>query len=304
MKKIAIVVNKNWEAEPMLAAMCSGPFRAAGLPFPSPLLSLKDGLYRVDPKRPINDDANVRAIFILPQLTCKVWCIQDFMDSSKNSSSSEEKARFLPALLQEEAPDLIVAVGTAGYLAENAIAGCVVAGTRFFVHDGHPGNPLSNYQNPLFDSLLPLNCNPKIFGLFSPASKLVTESKFLKPPNNPAIRPALLASPYYTALSSVNVTDYGEYAWVDGETVSKFRNIEKKLPIGSLETTHGVIRLCSDYPAMFISAITDSEGNFDIEVTAGQNYTAAFNAGIMLGQLLMDVNALLITNNNFDFRNA
>jgi len=303
MKKIAVVVNKNWEAEPVLAAMCSGPFRASGLPFPEFIISLQFEKYRVNPALPINDHGNARAIFSLPQVKATVWCIQDFMDITKNSSSSEEKARFLPALLQAEAPDFIIAVGTAGYLSENAIAGCVVAGARFFVHDGHPGNPESNYQNSSFDTNLPLNCNPKIFSVFSPASRLATESKFLKPPNKPAPRPALLASQYYTALSSVNVTDYGEYAWVDAECVNAFRKVEKHYPIGSLETTHGVIRLCSDYPAMFVSAITDSEGNFDIEVTAGQNYTAAFNAGIVLGQFLVDVNALLTVNTGFNFAN-
>jgi hypothetical protein len=52
----------------------------------------------------------------------------------------------------------------------------------------------------------------------------------------------------------------------------------------------------------FVSALTDKEGEFDIEVNAGQNYVAAFNAGIVLGQFLADLNSLLINNPMFDFQ--
>lgn len=45
-----------------------------------------------------------------------------------------------------------------------------------------------------------------------------------------------------------------------------FKSVEPHFPIGSLETTHGVIRLSSDKPAIFVSAITDREGNFDMKV--------------------------------------
>ncbi len=197
------------------------------------------------------------------------------MDINKSSSSSEEKARFLPDLLKTDASELIIAVGTAGYIADGAVAGCVVVGSRFFIHNGHPNNPGSNFQSDRFDELLPQNSNTALVQLISLAFKLNVEPKFLKTPNNPALRGACLASQFYTAISSVNVLDYGEYAWVDMEAVAKFRDIEKKLPVGSLETTHGVIRLCTETPMMFISAITDREGDFDIEVTAGQNYISA-----------------------------
>lgn len=311
MKKICIVVNKNWEGEPMLAALCSAQFRPIGLPFPEVLLSVQDNGYRVDPAKPINDDSNARAIIRFHQnndktqpviLEARVWCIQDFMDTKKSSSSSEEKFRFLPNLLAKEAPDMVVAVGTAGYLSSNPIAGCVSVGSRFFIHNGHPGNPASNMQSKLFDTLLPQNVNPEIFSIFSPTFKLATEPKFLKTPNSPAQRAAVLASQHYTALSSVNVTDYSEYAWVDGETIDEFRKVEGKLPVGSLETTHGVIRLSSDAPAIFVSAITDREGEFDIEVTAAQNYTASFNTGIVIGQFLVDLNDKLIKNPGFAFK--
>lgn len=309
MEKIAVIANKNWETEPMLAAMFSGEFRPAGLPFPDWLLSNQDSRYRVDASKVINDPANARAIFRFHPagdaakpviLEVKVWCIQDFMDLAKNSSSSEEKFRFLPSLINLEAPDLVIAFGTAGYLSDTTYAGSVVIGSRFFVHNGHPGNPASNLADPRFETLLPTTVNPKLFGVISPAFKLKCEPKFLRTPVDPTSRAACLASPFYTAVGSVNVTDYNEYAWVDAEAIATFRSVEKKLPVGSLETTHGVIRLSTDRPIIFVSAITDREGNFDMEVTPGQNYVASFNGGLVMGQLLLDLNTFLSANPAFD----
>ncbi len=311
MRKINVIVNKNWEAEPMLAAICSSEFRPSTLPFPEILLTVKDTKYRIDPTVPINADKNARAIIRFHDnndltkpiaLEVRIWCIQDFMDAQKSSSSSEEKNRFLPSLLLAENAELVIAVGTAGYVSDTSYAGSVVIGSRFFVHNGHPGNPASNMINAAFETLLPQNVNPAVMSIMNPAFKLRTEPKFLKTPVNPASRAACLVSQHYTALSSVNVTDYSEYAWVDGEAIAAFKNIEKRLPVGSLETTHGVIRLSSDIPAIFVSAITDREGNFDMEVTPGQNYTASFNAGIVIGQFLADLNTMLIATPAFDFK--
>lgn len=291
MKKVCIVINKNWEAEPIITAMVSNEFRASALPFPSTLESLKTAKHT----------SNVpRAVFQLPDqgvdspepvdLEIQVWCLQDLMDKSKSSSSSEEKYRVLPPVLRDINPDLVIAVGTAGYISESSYNGCVVVGGRFFVHNGNHSNPASKLDLKEFETLLPSNINKDVFGIFNSSLKQKTEFKFLKPPINPAARPAVLASPHYTALGSVNVTDYSEYAWVDKEAIDAFRLIEKKLPIGSLETTHGVIRLSSNKPCMFVTAITDREGHFDAEVTPSQNYICSFNAGIVLGQFLVDLN--------------
>ncbi|MEI9808338.1 MAG: hypothetical protein WDO16_10975 [Bacteroidota bacterium] len=143
---------------------------------------------------------------------------------------------------------------------------------------------------PDFEKLLPINVNAMVLGIFSPAFEQKTEFKFLKAPVSPAARNAILASIHYTALGSVNVTDYGEYTWVDQEAIDAFRTVEKKLPVGSLETTHGVIRLSSSQPCIFVSAITDREGHFDMEVTPGQNYVSSFNVGIVLAQFINDLN--------------
>jgi hypothetical protein len=305
MRNISIVVNKNWEVEPILAGLANGQFRPAELPFPLVIQSNLSENFRVSAS-PVNADKNARAIIVLndgttDSLTVKIWCIQDFMDPKASSSSSEEKERVLRPLLAAEATELIIAMGTAGYIADNSYAGCVVFGGRFFVHDGDANNNKSHMVNASFEKSLPINVNANVFNVINAGFKSKIEAKLLPPPSNPCIHMTCLASQYYTAVGSVNVTDYGKYAWVDAEAVAAFRQVEQKFPVGSLETTHGVIRLCSEKPTIFISAITDREGNFDMEVNAGQNYVCSFNAGIVLGQFLVDLNKMLIQTPAFDF---
>ncbi|HLK27276.1 MAG TPA: hypothetical protein VKT28_01750 [Puia sp.] len=293
MRTTAIIFNKAWELEPALAALCSPEFRPIGLPFPTTLLSLKD-------RRPNSTytSTDPRAVFRFYennnpdsplQYEVSIWCIQDMMDKAVSGSDSVEKYRVLPPVLAAYKPDLVMAAGTAGYPMDSPVAGCVVAGSRFFIHDGHPNNT-SHLNLSCYETLFPQNVNPAILGLFNPPLKQVAEPLFIKPPVNPCVRPALLASQYMTAVSSLNVLDYGEYAWVDKEAAASFRKVNDSLPIGSIETTHALIRLSSGQPCMFVSAITDSEGRFDIEVNNPQNYICSFNAGVALGNLIVAIN--------------
>jgi len=302
MKTISIIVNKIWEVEPVLNAMLSSGLRPSGLPSPKVLNSPKDGNNKTDIPR---------EVFTLPEKTdpvlqVKIWCIQDLMkndsqvDPSKNSSSSsEEKFGVLPDIMQSDNPDLVIAVGTAGYPSETSLNGSVVIGSNFFIHDGHPGNPESNLKHPDFGKVLLSNINPGVFKLISKEFENQVEPKFIKTPRNPAEYPVCIASDVYTAISSVNVTDYAEYNWVDHEAIEHYQKVEKRLPFKSLETTHGVIKLRTDKPIIFVSAITDRIGYFDTEVTATQNYVSSFNAGIVLGQLIVSLYYYLLDGGKF-----
>jgi hypothetical protein len=87
----------------------------------------------------------------------------------------------------------------------------------------------------------------------------------------------------------VNVTNYDDYAWADREAVEAMRRVDSRNPVGSVETTHGLIRLQSSAPSLFISAITDREGRFNAEVGSrayAQNFACAHNAGVTLAWLL------------------
>jgi hypothetical protein len=302
MKTISIIVNKNWETEPFLNSLLNSELRPSKLPFPSILNSPKDA----------NNKMNIpRAVIKFTDgttetLEVKIWCIQDLMylnippdPTRQSSSSSEEKYRVLPPIILADNPDLVIAVGTAGYPSETSYNGSVVIGGNFYIHNGHTGNPKSNLQHPDIGKLLTTNVNSKIFDLVNKDFKNQVEPKFLKTPRNPAEPGVCIASKVYTAISSINVTDYSEYNWVDHEAIGNFRSIENKLPFNSLETTHGVIKLSTDKPIIFISAITDRLGYFDIEVNATQNYVPSFNAGIVVGQLLTSLNDFVIAGNEF-----
>jgi hypothetical protein len=71
MEKVAIVVKKNWEVEPILHGMTSLELKPIRLPFPDPLNS---------PKKADNKMNSARAVFSFPDvLEVAVYCIQDLM---------------------------------------------------------------------------------------------------------------------------------------------------------------------------------------------------------------------------------
>lgn len=290
MTTAAIIINKNSEAESMLSGMCNNEFRPSTLPFPEVLASLKDKRYTSDNPRAIFRFHDTEDVSKSVLLQVKIFCLQDLMNKNKKTSSAEEKFKVLPPILERENPDIVIAMGTAYSLSESTSAGSVIVGGRFFIHNGHPGNHESNMQHPDFEKMQSFNINPKVFDIINPLFKQKIEYKFLKPANHSATRPALHSSQFYCALSSANVTDYGEYAWVEGEAYLAFIREVKKFRIGSMETTHSIIRLSSAKPCMFVSAITDRAGNLDIASTAEQNYIASFNAGLVLGQFISDLN--------------
>jgi hypothetical protein len=302
MKTISIIVNKNWETEPFLNSLLNSELRPSKLPFPSILNSPKDGSNKMDIPRAVIKLTDGTS----QTLEVKVWCIQDLMyyntppdPAKQSSSSSEEKYRVLPPIILKDNPGLVIAVGTAGYPSTISYNGSVVMGGNFFIHNGHPGNPKSDLQHNNIGKVLPANVNSKIFDLVNKDFKNLVEPKFIKTPRSPAKPAVCIASKVYTAISSINVTDYSEYNWVDREAIEHFKSIENKLPFNSLETTHGVIKLSTDKPIIFISAITDRLGYFDSEVNATQNYVPSFNAGIVAGQLLMSINDFILAGNDF-----
>src|ERR1700733_3939126 len=96
MRRVLIVANKWWEADPLVAVLSSGASRPSMTKF-------------------IADSATPGCRgFIEPSRgRIEVWCIQELMSPSKSGSSTEEKARVLPAVLGDPDVVLVVAFGTA-----------------------------------------------------------------------------------------------------------------------------------------------------------------------------------------------
>ena len=104
MKKILVIINKNWETEPVLNALTNPKLRPAALPFPEVINTPCDGDNRM---------SQPRAVFSLPRegeepLQVVVRCIEDLMATGVNTSSSLEKYKVLPQAIAADAADLII----------------------------------------------------------------------------------------------------------------------------------------------------------------------------------------------------
>lgn len=203
----------------------------------------------------------------------------------------------LPAILCESAPDLVIAFGTAASESTISSNGCVIVGTRAFVHEPFADNPSagSGWTCDCFDRILLSSLDPgkdsKRFNtiLGDAAVRANINLRLLSPPNDPASEPSLFVASNYVAVSGVNVLNYDDFAWADAQTLRSFREHSDGSPIGSLETTHAVIRTASDAPFMFVSGIANRFLRFNKEAATkdyAQNFVAAHNAGVVIAWLM------------------
>lgn len=243
--------------------------------------------------------ANPRIKFACGTATIEVWCVQDLMNPKVSGSSSAEKARVLPSALAGDPPVLVIAFGTAGFPDGANLNGSVVIGSRCFVHDPPTSEPV-RFTPALEDTLTPTALPAGFFRTIDADVRFPAEGRFLLPPLEPARPPIILAGHNWIALGAVNVTNYDDYVWTDAETIATFRALDPRTiagRIGSMETTHGIIReLSAPTPFLFVSGITDSVPYFDMQVTPrvyAQNFVAAHNAGIALAWLIPAITAQL-----------
>jgi hypothetical protein len=289
MKKIVLIANKSWEVEPLLNAMLNKQFRPPGYPLPDPIYFPRE-------QQPVNLP---RAIYKIASDVVEIWCLQDLMnpDPKISSSSSAEKMRVLPQIFKNGDATLVVAFGTAGFTGLDSYNGSVVIGTNVFIHNPYHGkpNPASDWDDPRLEKVIPSSVTSDVFipspkgNIINTDFRLNTESRFIYPPNNPALRPMVIAASNYTAVGTVNVTNYDNYTWADPESLAALKATGERVPVGSVETTHGLIRLQSEAPFIFISGITDRLGYFNMEVSSNgtaQNFAAAFNGGVVAAWLI------------------
>ncbi|MEK6802705.1 MAG: hypothetical protein AABZ34_08555 [Nitrospirota bacterium] len=225
------------------------------------------------------------------------------MDPSVSSSNTKEKIRILPQLFGgiDAMPDLVVAFGTAGFPGEKSYNGCVVVGPHVFIHDPFRDSPSASghyWHHERTDCLIlspPLSRDlfkvPR--AVFGESLHSEVEARFIAPPMNPAADLALLADGDYTAVGVVNITNYDDYKWADEKALRAFESVSRssgtQARVGSLETTHGIIRLQSEVPFIFVSGVTDRIGHFDTDVGVrpyAQNFSCAHNAGVATAWLI------------------
>ena len=94
----------------------------------------------------------------------------------------------------------------------------------------------------------------------------------------------------------VRTSSLDDYVWADEAAHRRFEATHEAsqgtVRIGSLETTHGIVRLQSEAPFIFVSGITDRIGHFNEDVglrSYAQNFACAHNAGVATAWLIPQV---------------
>ena len=234
-----------------------------------------------------------------------------------SSSSSFEKFTFtLPQIKKlafgGKAPDLVLAFGTAGIPSPESMNGCVTIGTRIYVDDpwldAKPEERAEQVDRfgPLLGDEIKDARDTRIGSpqlrdtLFSVDMaydiRHAAEARFLRAPVEPAALPRILAGHGFASLGTINVCDYDDYVWADEETLRLFETQVRQREIGSMETTHGLIRLTWPKTAfVFVSGLTDRVPMFNAEVAPrkyAQNFAAAHNAGVTAAFLVAEFTRL------------
>jgi hypothetical protein len=295
--RVVVVFNKWWELDPALAVLTSAYVRG------STTLGWPELIDHPRPRRnPGTPGApgvgSPRAVFSPPYARIEIWCISDLLehlpDKSKWQSSSERKAERIPSIFADDQVACCIAVGTAASGTLDSRNGSVVIGTQCFLHNAKPGgaNPDSNWQAGPFDRVLSSTLTQSQFAaLTSLDSPLRPEAslRLLPPPLAPSLCPSFLADFTAVAVGSLNVTDYRDYDATDKETLDAFAAASARAVLGSLETTHGLIRSLGVDRFLFVSGIVDRLLHFNEDVgprTYAQNTVGAHNTGVALAFLL------------------
>jgi len=300
-KRVMLIANKWWEADPLCWVLFHDKAR------PNVFFDYEVHNYPVQrvpnqtkEPRPRDPAAIPRFTFNCLDATVEVWCLEELMNPAENPSSAAEKARVLPASIASgPTPDLVIAFGTAGSRGGLQINGCVVVGRRVYIHDAYKaeadrtGMWTPPQENTVIESDLPVS----VMQAISSESRHAAQARFFQPPIAPAEPLLVLAGNGFVSVGHVNCINYDDYAWSPIHAVESFNeNASGVGELGSVESTHGLIRLVSAAPFLYVSGIAATVGLFNYHVTPrvyAQNTAAAHNAAIALAWLLPDVIAAL-----------
>lgn len=225
----------------------------------------------------------------------EIWCVQNLMNPDENPSLTWEKARVLPrALGAGPKPRLVMSLGSAACPQDGDHNGSVVIGSSVFVHDPFPGST-KHWTPPDPDKIVTSDAAKSLEAIskdwVGDASK-----RLLAPPNNPAKPLQISVGNDLISVGDVNVTNQELYAEADKETLDAFAKVAGSMQAGSMETTHGMIRMVADAPFIYISGFSNAVGEFGEQVTPNwyaQNFVAAHNAAVALAWMLPELAAKL-----------
>ena len=297
MKRIAVIVNKTWEAAPILAVF-TAPYAATSNASSRPVYWSGKLAYPLpqmwpDLDGPIKFPLRYKLQFGDTAVEC--WCLADFEDTS----DSIKKTGFIRQIVsaQEQPLDLVIAVGTAASVT-CGLQGGVMVGTRAFMHDAYPDTP-PQAQRPdywpakLVDTMMESSFATRLDLLMKGiAPSWVTDAqRLMVPARNGEGRLRITIESSMVAVGDVNIgANYSQYPLKDPEALSACLAVDRESRIASIETTSALIRaMVEPAPFVFISAIVNDMGQLarDVNPTEyAQNFVGAHNAGIILAALL------------------
>ena len=286
LSKIVVLANKWWEATALVSVLehtrdIKQKFSAS----PSALVTerlLSPREYAQSP----------RIVGELSGIRLEVRCIEDLVGRDHEGSSSYHKQQVLceAAGCGEFEGALVVAFGTCASPLPQC-AGNVVVGSDVFVFDARESSESDEYAElgEYVESVVTSELGRKILDSSDiQATWTGIPIRFVVPPNSSSNKPTVIADLHQVALSVVNVLDNRSYHKYDPLALERFTS--KALPgeIRSVETTHGLIRLCIDQPFLFVSGVTNQLGRFEEEFSSAQYpqaFAASHNAAVTLSWL-------------------
>ncbi len=283
--KVVVLANKWWEAVPLVSVLQHAREikpEFSGCPSAFDILEYRQ------PRESVNGP---RLRCVIDGSAVEVWCLEDLIPKGRNTSSSSEKEKALREFDAKRLNDasLVIAFGTAA-APIHEFNGNVVVGCRVFVFDAHNEEDGSEFVtsdrcgvivNSTAEQLLQ---DPRFV-----ASVAEAEIRLLKASNNSSPVPAVHMSPSYVSVGVVNVSDSQAYEDVDRQALEQFSKISDGLKVLSVETTHGLIRLNTDKPFLYVSGIVNEVGAFAEEVKSkryAQSFAASHNAAVSLAWML------------------
>lgn len=302
---IEVVVNKSWEFEPFFNAMTNKKLKPEGFPLPDVVNNPEQAQVMYEPRAVYNGFKN---------FTVVLRCIENMMDPEKNPSCSEAKMEYMPDIIAGDNPAMVISVSTAESTpdtqpgGDESVNGSVYIGGNFFMFDARQYNP--EQPSPSQLEVIPWQNDSVPTGIYKMVDAQFQSTvipKFIPSAFSRAGDMYCIADKTFVSIGVVNIVDYAGYSQGDPAAVNDY-NLNYAAKTGcipaSIETTHGIVKMAVNkampgmyIPTLFVSPITDRYEHFDDDVDKNgvQNYVTAFNAGIVVAELIKRIDDFLDT---------